>query len=78
MDQFIYQLCDVDGEHTAIVNITINSVDDQPIANADNNSTNRYTDNKCNSMMIHGGHLTTAVQCTTTDNGQVQCDFNGR
>ncbi|HRH57976.1 MAG TPA: Ig-like domain-containing protein, partial [Chitinophagales bacterium] len=40
-DQFIYQLCDVDGDcDTAIVRITVTPVDDQPIANADNNSTN--------------------------------------
>ncbi|HNB48737.1 MAG TPA: Ig-like domain-containing protein, partial [Chitinophagales bacterium] len=39
-DQFIYQLCDADGDcDTAIVKITVNSIDDQPIANADNNST---------------------------------------
>ena len=38
-DTFIYQICDADGDcDTAIVYITVNSVNDLPIANADNSS----------------------------------------
>jgi VCBS repeat-containing protein len=43
-DEFIYQLCDVDGDcDTAIVTITINSTNDVPTANADTETTNEDT-----------------------------------
>jgi len=44
VDQFIYQLCDVDGDcDTALVTIIVNSVNDLPLANKNNASTNENT-----------------------------------
>ncbi|MBK9732545.1 MAG: tandem-95 repeat protein [Chitinophagaceae bacterium] len=43
-DQFTYQVCDVDGDcSTAVANITIDNVDEQPVAVNDVNTTNEDT-----------------------------------
>jgi VCBS repeat-containing protein len=43
-DSFTYQVCDIDGDcSSATVSITVNSVDDMPLANVDYNTTTEDT-----------------------------------
>jgi len=84
-DQFVYQLCDVDGDcDTAIVYITIVPVDDQPIAIRDLATTNE--DTPLSSTVVpndilsgDGGNVfnIACALCTTTTNGTLVFNPNG-
>jgi gliding motility-associated-like protein len=84
-DQFIYQLCDIDNDcDTAIVYITVNPVDDQPIANRDLASTNE--DTPLNSTVVpndvmsgDGGNTfnNACAVCTNTSNGTLVFNPDG-
>jgi hypothetical protein len=82
-DEFIYQLCDVDGDcDTAIVTITINSTNDVPTANADTETTNEDTPVTIEVLTndTFGGDGPSTGTITVTEqpsNGTVTVDDNG-
>jgi hypothetical protein len=83
IDNFIYEICDANGDcDTAIVNITINSVNDLPTANADSEITDEDTpvtiDVLINDDFGGDGPSASSITVTTQGaNGTATVDDNG-